>query len=66
MADKKVKVERGSYNGHPTISFWNVDPCGNKIGKTPIVSVGLTKAKELWDNRSELKKFLEDNNYKTE
>jgi hypothetical protein len=64
--NKKIKVERDTYNGHPTLSIWNVDPCGNKIGKTPIVSFGLTKAKEIWDNRGEIKKFLSENGYKVD
>lgn len=66
MADKKIKIEKGTYNGHPTIAIWNVDVCGNKVGKTPIVSFGLSKAKEIWENRLEIKKFLSENGYKTE
>jgi hypothetical protein len=64
--ENKVIVERGSYNGHPTISIWNADPCGNKVGKTPIVSFGLNKAKEIWDNREEIKKFLSQNGYRVD
>jgi hypothetical protein len=64
--EKKTKVVKGSFNGHPTIAVWEVDPCGNPVGKTPIVSFGLNKAKEIWDNRGEIKKFLSENGYKVE
>jgi hypothetical protein len=62
----KTKIEISSFNGHPTFSVWNVDPAGNKVGKYPVVSFGLTKAKEIWDNREELKKFLSQNGMKVD
>jgi hypothetical protein len=64
MADgKKTACERGSYNGRPTLSIWEIDPAGNKLGKAPIVSFGVTKAKEIVEHKDEIVKFLIDNGY---
>lgn len=60
---KNTKCERSSFQGRPTLSIWEVDPAGNKMGKAPIVSFGVTKAKEIVEHKDEIVKFLADNGY---
>jgi hypothetical protein len=63
---KKTKIVISKYNGHSIFAIWTVDPCGNNVGKTPLISFGLDKAKEIWDVRGDLKKFLSENGIKVD
>ena len=56
----KTMMEQGSYKGHPTISIWEVDEAGNKVGKRPIVTMGFRKLAALMSKQADIMKWIKE------
>ena len=54
----KTIMEAGSYKGHPTVSIWEVDDAGNKVGKMPIVTLGFRKLAALMANQAKIMEWI--------
>jgi len=54
----KTKFEQGTYKGHPTISIWEVDEAGNKVGKRPIVTLGFRKMAAIMANQANIMEWI--------
>jgi len=55
---KTYKVFEETFKGHIIIAIWEVDPCGNKVGKFPFISFGTAKGHAIVDNLDQIKKIL--------
>lgn len=47
------------YKGFPTLGIWKVNDSGQKVGKTPVVSFGLNKAKAIMEHIEEVESWVE-------
>jgi len=56
----KTIMEQGSYKGHPTVSIWEVDEAGNKVGKRPIVTMGFRKLAALMSKQEDIMKWIKE------
>ena len=54
----KTIFESGSYKGHPTVSIWEADDAGNKIGTRPIVTLGFRKLAALMANQGQIMTWI--------
>ena len=54
----KTMFEAGSYKGHPTVSIWEVDEAGNKVGKMPIVTLGFRKLASIMANQAQIMEWI--------
>jgi hypothetical protein len=54
----KTIFESGSYKGHPTVSIWEVDEAGNKVGKMPIVTLGFRKLAAIMANQAAIMEWM--------
>lgn len=55
MNSKKHKVFTDKFKGHDVIAVWEVDPCGNKVGKYPVISFGTKKAEVIMECLQDIK-----------
>ena len=57
----RTKVFIESFKGNKVLSVWNVDNDTNeKIGKFPLISFGLRKAKSIVDHIDKIKEFVKE------
>lgn len=59
-ATKRI-IELGEFKGRPLLSVWSVDDNGDKVGKYPVISFGLGKARAILEHVEDIKKFVESN-----
>ena len=57
---KSTKVFVETFKGHAICGVWNVDENGQKIGKYPIVSMGLKKSIAVLEHQDAITNFIKE------
>jgi hypothetical protein len=55
MRSSKHRIFTEKFKGHDIIAVWEVDPCGNKVGKYPVISFGTKKAEVIIEHIESIK-----------
>jgi len=54
----KTQIFLDTYKGHEVLGIWAIDEHGEKVGKAPIISFGLKKAKCLVKHATEIAEWV--------